>query len=377
MAAAAHRLFGARIRVGLVIGVAHAGADAPFEVIVGGHPMPTADSERGGRRALEIAAGLQSDETLLVLLSGGASALMAVPAEALTLADKQATTRRLLRAGADIHALNTVRKHLSAIKGGWLAARAPGACRTFAISDVVGDDLSVIGSGPTVPDASTFRDALDILHRFGGEGGAAAFPDPVVARVTRGVGGEVPETPKPHDPRIARAATTVIGGRRDAMDGAVRAAESRGYHVLRIDDAVVGEARLAGPSHLRAVLARASGVGRPACIVSSGETTVHVTGAGIGGRNQEFALACAGALASVGRAAAVASVGTDGIDGPTDAAGALVDSTTLERARAAGLNPESFLERNDTYRLFDTLGDLIHTGPTGTNVGDLQTILLA
>ncbi len=380
MAAAAHHLFGVRIRVGLVISVAQPDVGAqmlPFEMIVGGHPMPTAESERGGRRALDIAAGLESDETLLVLLSGGASALMAVPADALTLADKQATTRRLLRAGADIHALNTVRKHLSAIKGGWLAARAPGACRTFAISDVVGDDLSVIGSGPTVPDASTFRDALDILQRFGGEGGAAEFPGPVVERVTRGAGGDVPETPKPHDPRMARATTTVIGGRRDATDGAVRAAESRGYHVLRIDDAIVGEARIAGPSHLRAVLARASGVGRPACIVSSGETTVHVTGEGMGGRNQEFALACAGALASLGTAAAVASVGTDGIDGPTDAAGALVDSTTLERARAASLNPEFFLERNDTYRFFDTLGDLIHTGPTGTNVGDLQTILLA
>ena len=380
MAAAAHRLFGARIRAGLVVGVVPAGAGTqtfPFETVVGGHPMPTAESERGGRRALDVAASLKQDETLLVLLSGGASALMAVPADGLTLADKQATTRHLLRAGADIHALNTVRKHLSAIKGGWLAARAAGACRTFAISDVVGDDLSVIGSGPTVPDASTFRDALDLLHRFGGEGGDAAFPRPVVEHVMRGARGEVPETPKPHDPRMARATATVIGGRRNAMDGAVRDAESRGYHVIRIDDAVVGEARLAGPSHLRAVLARAAGAGRPACIVSSGETTVRVTGDGKGGRNQEFALACAGALASLGTAAAAASVGTDGIDGPTDAAGALVDSTTLDRARAARLHPESFLERNDTYRFFDTLGDLIHTGPTGTNVGDLQTILLA
>ena len=217
-----------------------------------------------------------------MLLSGGASALMAVPADGLTLADKQATTRHLLRAGADIHELNTVRKHLSAIKGGWLAAGAPGACRTFAISDVVGDDLSVIGSGPTVPDASTFRDALDILRRFAGEGGDDAYPRAVIERVVRGARGEVPETPKPHDPRLAHASTTVIGGRRHAMDGAAGEAESRGYHVIRIDDAVVGEARLAAPSHLRAALARAAGAGRPACIISSGETTVRVTGDGMG-----------------------------------------------------------------------------------------------
>jgi len=161
------------------------------------------------------------------------------------------------------------------------------------------------------------------------------------------------------------------------MEGAAAEAASRGYHVIRIDDAAVGEARFAAPSYLRAVLARAADVARPACVISSGETTVRVTSDGMGGRNQEFALACAGILASQGGPAAAASIGTDGIDGPTDAAGALVDSTTLERARAAGLEPDSFLERNDTYHLFETLGDLIHTGPTGTNVGDLQAILLA
>jgi glycerate 2-kinase len=381
MARAAHGLFGSRIRAGLIVGVVPAGGESaesiPFEMVIGGHPMPTAESERGGRRALEIAASLQPGETLLVFLSGGASALMAVPGEGLTLADKQATTRHLLRAGADIHELNTVRKHLSAIKGGWLAAGARGACRTFAISDVVGDDLSVIGSGPTVPDASTFHDALDVLRRFAGEGGDDVYPRAVIDRVIRGIRGDAPETPKPHDPRLSHASTTVIGGRRHAMDGAAGEAVSRGYHVIKIDDAVVGDARLAAPSHLRAALARAADAARPACIISSGETTVRVTGDGLGGRNQEFALACAGALASLGVPAAAASIGTDGIDGPTDAAGAVVDSTTFERAQAARLRPESFLERNDTYHFFETLGDLIHTGPTGTNVGDLQAILLA
>jgi glycerate 2-kinase len=377
MARAAHGLFGPRIRTGLVIGPPGAGgADVPFELVVGGHPMPTAESEQAGRRALEVAAALEPDEALLVLLSGGASALMAVPAAGLTLADKQATTRHLLRAGANIHELNTVRKHLSASKGGWLAASAPGACRTFAISDVVGDDPSVIGSGPTVPDASTFRDAFDILQRFAG-GAADAYPRAVLERMAAGVRGEVPDTPKPNDARLSRAVMSIIGGRRHAMDGASAAAASRGYHVILVDDPVVGEARASAVSHLRAALARAADAGRPACIVSSGETTVRVTGDGIGGRNQEFALACAGVLAARGAPAVLASIGTDGIDGPTDAAGALVDATTVERARAARLDPAAFLERNDTYHFFEALGDLIHTGPTGTNVGDLQIFLLA
>src|SRR4029077_9791523 len=183
MARAARELFGDRIRAGLIVGVEPA-ADPEqwrgFQVIVGGHPTPSTASEQGGRRALALAASLRSDETLVVLLSGGASSLMAVPADGVRLEDKQAATRQLLRSGADIHALNTVRKHLSAIKGGWLAARASGPCLAFAISDVVGDDLSVIGSGPTVPDASTFRDALDIARRFGGEG---AYPPAVVNRL--------------------------------------------------------------------------------------------------------------------------------------------------------------------------------------------------
>jgi glycerate 2-kinase len=377
MAIAAKRVFGERARRGLIVGVLPTGTSSreglPFPMIIGGHPTPTAESERGGREALQLAASLGRDETLVVLLSGGASALMAVPAEGVTLADKQATTGQLLRAGADIQALNTVRKHLSGIKGGWLAAKAAGACRTFAISDVVGDDLSVIGSGPTVPDASTFRDTLDILQRFGGE---SAYPVHAIERVKNGAAGRIEETPKAGDSRLAHARTSIIGGRRDAMDGAARDAESRGYHVLRIDDAVVGEARVVGPSHLRACLAKAEGVPRPACIVSSGETTVRVTGNGKGGRNQEFALACAVPLSSLGIAVAMASVGSDGVDGPTDAAGAIVDNTTLERARALKLQPETFLNQNDAYGFFAPLGDLINTGPTGTNVGDLQIILL-
>jgi len=374
MAAAAARRLGSRIRAGLVVASTPASVPDGFEFIVGGHPIPTVDSERGGRRALEIAGSLQPDERLLVLVSGGASALMAVPADGITLEDKRATTDRLLRAGADIHALNTVRKHLSSIKGGWLAARAGGLCDALVISDVVGDDPSFIASGPTVVDASRFDEALDVLRRFGGE---ASYPPAVVARLRQGGAGAVPETPKPGDPRLAQTRTAVIGSRRDAMAGAAAEAGALGYHVSRLDDAVVGEARTTAVAHLRATLARAAGLGRPACIVSSGETTVHVTGRGRGGRNQEFALAAADLLAATAGPAVVASVGTDGIDGPTDAAGAIADSTTIGRAAAAGLIPGRYLSDNNAYAFFEALGDLIHTGPTGTNVGDLQVILLA
>jgi hydroxypyruvate reductase len=374
MAAAAAQALGSRIRAGLMISAGPASAPAGFDAIVGGHPVPTAGSEDAGRQALALAGRTSADETLLVLLSGGASALMAVPADGIRLDDKRATTARLLRAGADIHALNTVRKHLSAIKGGWLAARTRGACRTLVISDVVGDDLSAIASGPTVADATRFQDALDVLRRFGGE---AAYPAAVVTRLRRGVEGAVAETPKPGDPRFARAETTIIGSRRDAMAGVVGAAPALGYHVLRIDDAVIGEARTAAVAHVRAVLARAADVPRPVCIVSTGETTVRVTGTGKGGRNQEFALASAPLLAEAGAPVVLASAGTDGVDGPTDAAGAIADPTTVIRAQAAGLTPSRFLSDNNAYAFFDALGDLIHTGPTGTNVGDLQVILLA
>ena len=372
------RVLGDRLRGGLVVGSQPApAASRGLEYRRGGHPVPTEESERAGRRALAIAGEAPPSEHLLFLLSGGASALMAVPADGVTLADKQVTTERLLGGGADIHALNTVRKHLSAIKGGQLAARASTRWRTLAISDVVGDDLSVIGSGPTVADASTFQDALDVLHRFGGRD-ARDFSPRVMSRLTRGAEGALQETPKPIDPRLARGEAAVIGSRYDAMRGAAEAASARGYHVLRVDEPVTGEARTAGRAYLDGLAARLASGGpqRPTCIVSSGETTVHVTGNGRGGRNQEFALAMIDRLAGLGDAAA-ASLGTDGIDGPTDAAGAIVDSTSSVRARLAGLAPGRFLDDNNAYTFFAALGDLIHTGPTGTNVGDLQLILLA
>jgi hydroxypyruvate reductase len=323
-----------------------------------------------------MACDAGADEQLLVLLSGGASSLMAAPAKGVTLDDKRQTTARLLRAGADIHALNTVRKHLSAIKGGWLAAASPAlAVTTLVISDVVDDDLSVIASGPTVADASTFAEALAVLERFGGR---QAYPPSVVDRLAAGADGHLPETPKPGDARLTRSTAKVIGSRFDAMRGADAEAAARGYRTVMLTEPVVGEARQVGPAHTARVLAQLMTMARPVCAISSGETTVTVSGSGRGGRNQELALAVAVSDVLSDKTAALASVGTDGVDGPTDAAGAIVDSSTHERARVAGLDaPDLFLAANNSYAFFAGLGDLIHTGPTGTNVGDLQIFLLA
>ena len=342
----------------------------------GGHPLPNAGSVAAAQRALEIAAACGEDDLLVVLLSGGGSALMALPVPTITLAEKQRTVRRLMEQGADIYELNTVRKHLSAIKGGQLAAACPGAVLTLAISDVVGDDLSVIASGPTVPDASTYHDAALVLGRRGLEDDEDLMP--VDVRITLGMKGEYPETPKPGDIRLRRATARVIGPQRGAIDGARRAAEALGYHVQVLADAVTGEAREAGVAHLARLERVAAAHPRPLCVISAGETTVTVTGHGKGGRNQEFALAFAEALASaVGWSVAAASIGTDGIDGPTDAAGAIVDRATVDRARSAGLHPRTYLDQNNSYEFFDRLGDLIKTGPTNTNVGDLQVVLIA
>jgi glycerate 2-kinase len=350
---------------------------AQVEVHLAGHPVPTEASERAARRALAIVAEAAADDTLLVLLSGGASALMTAPAAGLSLEDKMAATRVLLAAGAAIHELNCVRKHLSAIKGGQLAIAAACASMTWALSDVVGpveDDPSVIGSGPTVPDPTTFADALSIIDRLGVR---LVMPDAVLSALTAGAAGFRRETPKPGDPRLARAGYEIVGGRRDAMAGACREAERRGYRVITIDEPIVGEARDAGPALVSRALALARRHEGPCCIVSGGETTVRVVGRGRGGRNQELALAAAPALAGAERESVLVSAGTDGIDGPTDAAGALVDRTTAARAVRDGAGDvAASLANNDAYHFFDRLGDLIRTGPTHTNVGDVQVVVI-
>ena len=341
--------------------------------ITGGHPFATAGSVDGGRQALAIAAGVPADGRLVVLLSGGASALMAAPAAGLALELKQQTARTMMDAGAAITELNAVRKHLSAVKGGRLAAACRGRTVTLAISDVVGDDLSVIGSGPGVPDPSTWRDVADALAAFGGDRHAAE----VLERAAAGRAGQLPETPKAADAAMARARAHVIGGRREAMAGAADAARRLGYDVVVHEPPVIGEARSAAVVWWDAIGRPVAAGGRRLALISSGETTVRVVGDGRGGRNQEFALAMAAGLAHAPAPAVLVSMGTDGIDGPTDAAGALVDPTTLLRAGARGLDhPDTYLDRNDSAAFFDPLGDLLRPGPTGTNVGDLQVLLV-
>jgi glycerate-2-kinase len=373
-ALAAHA--GGRVRAGLVCGT-HGGEALvpPLEWLRGGHPLPTASSLAAARRALELAVALVEGDLLVVLLSGGASALLAAPAGALSLDDKIAATRTLLRAGIDIYALNAVRKHLSAIKGGRLAAAARTSL-TLAISDVTGaheDDPSVIGSGPTAADPTTFADALAVVERVE-RNAPGSFPGAALHHLEQGAAGRIEETPKPGDPRLKNAGVHVIGGRREALAGAASAARALGYHVVTIDEAVTGDAREAGRAFARAAL-RSGEPGTGRCVIGAGETTVHVTGGGAGGRNQEFALGAAEELAAleIGVGVTVASIATDGVDGPTDAAGAFADPTTIGRARSAGLRaPAAVFADNDTYPFFDRLGDLIRLGPTDTNVGDLQ-----
>ncbi len=369
---------GVPLRVSMGIGPSRP-ADLPpdAEWYDGGHPLPTAGSVAAARRALGVAGKARTGDLLVVLLSGGASALMALPVEPVALADKQETVRALLRRGATIDELNTVRKHLSAIKGGRLAAATNASIITLAISDVVGDDLSVIGSGPTVADSSTFAAAMNVLDA---RGGRAAYPPSVVAWIERGIAREVPETPKADDRRLTRSEARIIGGRMTAVKGAAQEAMSRGYDVRVLDTPIVGEARSAARSFAADVRDALTTLTRPACVIGAGETTVYVKGDGMGGRNQEFALALMPFIADLTGAAphaVAASVGTDGIDGPTDAAGAIVDTTTLERAAAQRLDAPAFLNNNDSYHFFRALDDLIHTGPTGTNVGDLQVALIA
>jgi hydroxypyruvate reductase len=340
-----------------------------------GHPLPNEGSLAAARRALAVAASSLDADLLVVLLSGGGSALMALPADGVSLSEKQQTARTLMEQGADIYELNTVRKHLSKIKGGQLAAAAGGAVITLALSDVVGDDLSVIASGPTVPDESTFAAALDVLARRGGH---ARYPAPVILRLQRGIAADVGETPKPGDSRLARAAARVVGPQRGALIGAEEAARALGYHVHVVARPVTGEARDAAVDYIAHLANVLPALPRPVCVISSGETTVTVVGQGKGGRNQEFAFAMSRVLDSLGAHVAAASVGTDGIDGPTDAAGAIVDSSTSARALAAGIiAADEYLDNNNTYEFFDRLGDLVRTGPTNTNVGDLQIVLIA
>ncbi|MDR7482484.1 MAG: DUF4147 domain-containing protein [Armatimonadota bacterium] len=376
MAQALADVVGPRLTGGLVVTkYGHGMALERVEVVEAGHPLPDAAGEAGARRVLEIAQQAGFGDLLLVVLSGGGSALLPLPAAGVSLEDKIATTDLLLRSGAAITEVNSVRKHLSRIKGGWLArAAAPAHLVTLALSDVLGNPPDAIASGPTVPDPTTFADALAVVDRYGLRG---QLPAAARAYLEAGAAGRRPETPKPGDPVFARTRTVIVGDLALAAAAAVEQARALGYRARLCGVAVQGEARVAGARFGALVRqAREAAAAEAVCLVMGGETTVTVRGGGRGGRNQEFALAAAWSLHGLPQAL-VAALGTDGTDGPTDAAGAVVDGTTLERARAAGLDAARALAENDTYPFFAALGDLIITGPTRTNVNDLWLGLLA
>ena len=372
MATALEVSFGRSLQSGVMTAASSRGLSDRWRAFAATHPQPGEASVQAGRAALELADRVSREGHLLVLcLSGGASAMLSVPAPGLTLADKAGTTAVLLRAGFDIGALNCVRRHLSGIKGGQLGARA-GRSITLAISDVctpVEDDPRVIGSGPTIGDASTFDEALALIDNAGV---ADKIPEAAYRHLQAGARGEVPGPVTPDDPRLRGAAYWIIASRKDAMRAAEHTARQLGYHVALEPAPVVGEARTA-PDVL---LERARSLPRPACVIASGETTVRVLGNGRGGRNQELALAALEGLTTLGGDAVLASLGTDGVDGPTDAAGAFVDSAMWQ-----GLGPDAAtivgqaLADNDAYPLLERLDALVRTGPSGTNVGDIQVIL--
>lgn len=343
-----------------------------IEVITAGHPVPDAASQRAGRRLRAVAASCDASDTLIVLISGGGSALAVDIPEALTLGQVQQTVDALLTSGAPIQVINAVRKHLSRIKGGQLArVAAPASVQALVVSDVVGDDLSTIASGPTVPDPSTFGEAITALRTHGAWD---RVPEAVRKHLQAGRAGRVAETPKPGTAAFEHVTTRLIGRNRDALEAAAAAARERGYTTHVLDDEMTGEAREVARRHVQQLQAQASDA--PVCCLWGGEPTVTVTGDGTGGRNQEGALAGALALTETNGRGVFLCGGTDGIDGPTDAAGAWATAQTVARARARGLDPRHHLDRNDAYPFFDALGQLIRPGPTHTNVMDVQIGLI-
>lgn len=348
-----------------------------FLAFKGGHPVPDAGSLEGSEAILHLAEGLTEKDLLLCLISGGGSALMTLPAEGVPLSAVQETTDLLLQAGATIQELNCVRKHLDRLKGGRLArAAAPARVVALVLSDVVGDRPDVIASGPVSPDPTTFRDAVRVLDRLRV---TDRMPTPVREHLARGRSGKVKESPGGGDRAFRRVEWRLVGHNRLAVDAARREAGRLGYRTGLLSSLLTGEAREVGrvlAAAGREMRRTGDPVAPPACLVAAGETTVTVVGRGRGGRNQEVALGAAMELAGE-EGILVASMGTDGIDGPTDAAGAVADGGSTARAQALGLDPRAALAHNDAHPFFGALGDLILTGPTGTNVMDIQLVLVA
>lgn len=381
MAVAVTEIFGDQIAAGhIIVKYGYLTADllptSRLKLSEAGHPIPDQAGLEATQEIVELLAGVNEPDTVLCLISGGGSALLTLPCEGITLADLRATTESLLAAGATINEVNTIRKHLSQVKGGGLARlAAPAALFALILSDVVGDPLSIIASGPTVPDPGTFAQAWTIVEQYQLWD---KLPESVIKRLQAGYAGEIPETPKPGDPIFQGVQHAIIGSNRIAAKAAVEAAQAAGFKAHLLSTFIEGEAREVAKVVAGLAKGLASGestLPRPACLVLGGETTVTLRGQGQGGRNQELALATAIALEGWSNVF-VTCLGTDGTDGPTAAAGAFVDGETVGRARAVGLEAIVYLNRNDAYNFFKKLDDLIITGPTNTNVNDLIFILV-
>jgi glycerate 2-kinase len=383
MAVAAAEIVGERLTGGMVVvkeghlTADHVAALQPqVELLEAGHPLPDARGVAAGERIATLLTQMGERDLVLALISGGGSALLTRPAPGISLDDMQKLTGVLLACGASINEINTLRRHLDTLKGGGLARlAAPATVITLVLSDVVGDPLDVIASGPTVADPTTFANALNVLERYNV---LDQTPVAIRRRLESGVRGEIAETPKPGDPALARVGNLIIGSNRLAAEAALAAAQREGFNALILTTFLQGEARVVG--RVLAAIAREIAdnnrpIGRPACVIAGGETTVTLRGDGRGGRNQELALAAVADLAAAPGALLVA-LATDGGDGPTDAAGAVVSTTTYQRARDLGLDVAAALARNDSYPFFDALGDLLRPGSTHTNVNDLALVVV-
>lgn len=375
MAQALEHVLGTFLQSGLVVvKYGHGAATKTIQILEAGHPVPDQEGLLAGRRLLDLVTALTDEDLLIVLLSGGASSLLPAPVNGLTLEDKQQTTQLLLRSGATIQEMNTVRKHLSSLKGGQLAATTKAQVLTFLLSDVIGDDIGTIGSGPTAPDDTTFGDAWAIVQDYHLD---RTIPQSVRRHLLRGVQGRISETPTSKSVVFKRVRHHIIGGNSAAVDAVSGAAITSGLQPMVLSSTLTGEAREVAKvfgSMAREIAYRARPLRRPCCLLAGGELTVAVTGKGRGGRAQEFALAAAGEIAGL-KNVWIAGFATDGSDGPTDVAGAVVSGNTMAGAQQKGLDVARALRQNDAYPFFQKAGGHISTGPTGTNVNDLYLLL--
>ena len=377
MAGAVEEILGDRVSRGVVVTkYGHVQPTSRIRIHEAGHPVPDEAGMAGAQAVLDSVQGLAPEDLVLVLISGGGSALTPAPVKGITLTEKQDLTKALLACGADIREINTLRKHVSRFKGGQLARAAqPARVVTLILSDIVGDPLDAIASGPTVPDPTTYADALAILDKYRIRG---QIPGTIRSHLEAGAHGYVPETPKPGESLFARVRDLMVGSNFQALEAARDEALALGFTPMILSSFIEGETREIARMHValaREVQRSGNPVRPPACLISGGETTVTLRGAGKGGRNQEFVLAAALDIAGL-PGTVILSAGTDGTDGPTDAAGALADGETCGRALTMSLDPRVALDTNDAYPFFETLGDLIITGPTKTNVMDVRLVLV-